>query len=260
MTTATHIFFDESLHRRGDFVLGAFVVADGDLDRRLRTAIRSVELTPGVDEYKSRHPHGSDPRYANLREELYRIVSGCQMGLMVAPYDKRSALGEEAMRALAYLDRENQFVRPVTAYFDEGLFSPEIEAFSYARQASLSADLELRVECDSRITLGIQLADLVAHTCSVMLLGQMGIVTKTVKAGANSGYDEDDDLPLEFELWARLRWNLLSRNLTDPELQEAASAGLVDTTCGLYVATTCSSDLAEAASVRFGQTWLGCIH
>ena len=34
-----------------------------------------------------------------------------------------------------------------------------------------------------------QLADLVAHTCAVMLLAELGLVKKTVKAGENSGYD-----------------------------------------------------------------------
>jgi hypothetical protein len=255
-----YIYFDESLHDRGGFALGAFVMSNGDPTQAVESAIRGVGLNPGRDEYKSRMSHASDSRYVNLRDEIYGIVRDCDIGLMIAPASDRSSLGEVALRALAYLIRENTIKGPITAFFDQGLFTSKEHGRRLAALVTVPADVDLRVECDSRQTLGIQLADLVAHTAAVMLLGHMGIVTKTVKAGANSGYDENDEFPLEFELWARLRWNLMSRAITDPELANAANSGLVDTTCALYVAPSCPPELVDMAHSRFAHTWRGCIH
>ena len=217
-------------------------------------------LVPGQDEYKSRRPHDADRRYRVLRDELHGIVSGCSIALLVAPLAERKHLARHALEALKYFVHENAIAERLKVSFDEGLFSSREGAATMASEIRLPPQVDLAVECDSRLVQGIQLADLVAHTCGIMLLAQMGVVTKTVKAGPNSGYDEDLDLPLDFELWAGIRYQLLNRPLRDPELREAAQAGLVDTTCAVYVAPTCSTELAECARRRFARTWLGCIH
>jgi hypothetical protein len=66
---------------------------------------------------------------------------------------------------------------------------------------------KLFLEVDSIKVKGIQLADLVAHTFATMLLEQLGLVDKKVKAGENSGYDPDLEIELGFELWASIRYN-----------------------------------------------------
>jgi len=249
-----YIYFDESHHKRGDFTLGAFVLFDRDPGHEIEAAIARVGLRPGVDEYKSRQPHATDPRWGELRSSLFRLAGGCRIGLMVATYPDRTPLGVHVLAALAHILRENLIAPPVTVHLDQGLFRSDLRLEQWRKEVGLPEEVELKVECDSRAVHGIQVADLVAHACSIALLGRMGVADKTI-------WDEEEgEYQLSFEMWARLRYNFLTRELTDPEQQEAASAGLMDSRGGLYVAPGCSALVAERAQDRFGQTWLGCIH
>lgn len=249
----TVIYFDESHHKRGDFTLGAFVVAESDLGPDVDAAIKAVGFNPGTDEYKSRHPHAADPRWCELRTRLFRLATCCKVGLLVAPYADQSHLGEHALAALAHISREND-IDSATVFFDQGLFRSAREARELLSAAHLPKGLQITVECDSRVQTGIQIADLVAHSCSVALLGRLGIADKLIQD------DEEGEYQLSFEMWARLRYNVFIRTPTEPDRQEAAEAGMMDSRGGLYVAPGCSSIVREMAEDRFGQTWLGCIH
>lgn len=50
--TVSHIYFDESIHDRGGFILGAFVVGRDALPG-VSSALTAVGLVPGESEYKS---------------------------------------------------------------------------------------------------------------------------------------------------------------------------------------------------------------
>jgi hypothetical protein len=250
----SHIFFDDSHHQRGEFSLGAFAVFDRDPTDTINHAIADAGLVPGTEEYKSRHPHAADARWTKVRESLFGIASEATIGLLVAPHSDRARLGQHVLAALAHLVAENEIPRPIVAFLDQGLFRSEHQFSGWRGESGLASDVEVHPECDSRAVPGIQVADLIAHTCAVALLGRLGISDKMIR-------DENEgEYRLSFEMWARLRYQFFRRALTDPDLQEAARAGLVDSRSGLYVAPGCPAELAEAVVGRFGRTWLGCIH
>lgn len=255
-----HIFFDESIHDRGGFILGAFVVAEADPGPLVAEAIRGVGLKPRQDEYKSRHPHGGDQRYVSLRVSFYSILRGMHIAVFVAPVADRRSFSHDALAALAHVLCENPVTTPIVACFDQGVLPGGDSLGRLVGDVGLPASVVIDPSCDSRLVEGVQLADLVAHTCATMLLADLGLLAKTVKAGPNSGYDEDMDMPLEFELWASLRYQFFSRRLTDPTLADAAASGLVDSSGALYVSPRCSAALREAAEGRFARMYLGCIH
>jgi hypothetical protein len=250
----THVYFDESHHERGDFTLGAFVFADSDLGSHVNEAITSAGLTPGVDEYKSRMPHATEAGWIDLRKDLYRLAGGCKIGLLIAPYGDRKRIGEHALLALAYLLRENTIASPVRVFMDQGLFRSKAEMEKLRRDSKLPAHVDLHVECDSRTVGGIQIADLVAHTCSIALLGQMGLIDKMISD------EEDGEYSLAFEMWARLRYNFFTKTLTDPDRREEARRGMMDSKSGLYIVPEVNAMVTKVAQQRFGDTWLGCIH
>jgi hypothetical protein len=250
----THIFFDDSHHSRGEFSLGAFVLFDRDPNVHVNQALEKSGFVPGVDEYKSRQPHASDPRLHELRDSLFRLARQATIGLVIAPYEDRGRFGLHALAGLARVLRENEVARPIATFLDQGLFRSQREFEKLRRDSAVPADVDLTSECDSRVISGIQVADLVAHACAITLLGQLGISDKTLHD------EEEGEYQLSFEMWARLRHNFFTRPLTDPELQDAARAGLVDSRNGLYIAPGCSPQVAEVADGRFGRTWLGCIH
>ena len=172
-------------------------------------------------------------------------------------------LGLESLRLL-----EKMLRHPTLAagehqvFFDQGLFRSATHGQALAQKYSALNDCILHFEQDSRAIAGIQLADLAAHTCAVMLLEQLGLFGKTVKAGHNSGYEPDLDIELGFELWARIRDSFLSKppphpdEWKDDEIQPVADV----TPFGLHVSDTASNELRTAAIERFGSMYLGCIH
>jgi hypothetical protein len=250
----THLFFDDSHHRRGGFLLGAYTLFESDPAGRIATALTDAGFQPGMDEYKSRHPHASDERWKTLRQSLYRIAAEATIGIVVAPFEDRARFGLHALCGLAHILRENDITKPILAFFDEGLFRSAAAFARWRTECGLPDEVGLSPECDSRTVLGIQVADLVAHTCSVVLLGRLGIADKTLHS------EEEGEYQLSFEMWARLRYNFFRRPVTDPGLREAAKGGLVDSAGGLYIAPGTGVEVAEVADARFGKTWLGCIH
>lgn len=96
-----------------------------------------------------------------------------------------------------------------------------------------------------------------------MLLAEMGLITKTVKAGENSGYDPDLDLELEFELWATLRYSFFGKGResdVDSEELDVSQMGVDTEPYGLCIAPACGQALAGLVRSTFGFMYLGCIH
>jgi hypothetical protein len=205
---------------------------------------------------------GRNPEQASLREDLRQVLChSCGLGVVVVPC--ASELGLESLRLL-----QKMLTHPDLAsgdhdvYLDEGLFPSADRA---RRDASAIGGLDrcrLNFEQSSVHVAGIQLADLAAHTCAVMLLESLGVVNKTVKAGENSGYEPDLDIEIGFELWAGIRYNFFSAppphpdEWDDSELQPVADVRPY----GLHVSTNTSEKVRRAAVDRFGSMYLGCIH
>jgi hypothetical protein len=254
-----HIYIDDTIQDRGDFVLGAIVVGLDAADW-VANALRAEGLLPGTDEFKSSARMDTEPEQVRLRARLKRgLKSGYRIGVVVVARDARDTLGAEALQALKKVAAANGLAdRPVAVHFDEGLFPSVETAEALARDIALPASWELHFEQDSRVVGGLQVADLVAHTCGVMLLDPLGMVAKKVRAGENSGYDPDLEIELGFELWATLRYQFLCGPMPD---EEDTLRGFVDVASyGLHIAESCSNVLRRAAEDRFGTQYLGCIH
>jgi hypothetical protein len=253
-------YFDESIHERGGFILGAYVYGP-DPTVAIDTALRSVGMEPGRDEYKSSAPMTEGSVHPELRRELNKILQWTyRYGVVVLPSEERSTLGREALIGLAKICRSNRLDgSPQTAYFDQGIFATAAQVIDWAQDLGLSAHCEVLPEQDSRLVRGLQLADLVAHTCATMLLGTLGLVTKQVKAWPNSGYDPDLDIDLGFELWAGLRHQFFSSGLPD-DIRSNEEMVVDVEPYGLHIAEACDASLREAAHRRFAKQYLGCIH
>jgi hypothetical protein len=72
-------------------------------------------------------------------------------------------------------------------FFDEGTFSSEQAGHKAVSQRPNVRSSRFFFEQDSVGVLGLQVADLLAHSCAMMLLTELGLITKTVKAGKTSG-------------------------------------------------------------------------
>lgn len=91
-----------------------------------------------------------------------------------------------------------------------------------------------------------------------MLLDALGKTSRIVTV-PNSGYDEDVEIDLGFEMWAGIRYAFLSVENGAGIDDEDFAVVLVELH-GLYIDPSASSEVAATARHRFGSMYLGCIH
>jgi hypothetical protein len=255
--------FDESIHPNGKFALGALAYAEHDLQEVVAEALREAGMTPRINEFKSGARMDRSPAQRCAREHLRSIVRRhCRIGIVVAPHLPRQQLGIEALHGLKKALSTNHFESAAhQVFFDQGVFSSSVAITKGAVENLSEFALTYFFEQDSRQVLGLQVADLVAHTCALMLLADLGLAKKTVKAGENSGYDPDSDMELEFELWASVRYNFFAAAPPPPNEWKSQLDFQVDVESrGLHVATTCDTKVRASVLARFGRMYLGCIH
>jgi len=256
-----NFYFDESIQTNAQFIVGAYVYGL-DAETAVAGAIECVGLRPGIDEFKSSARMSEHPEQVRLRGELFEVIRSYRIGVLVAPITERTDLWRLALEGLDQIARANRLAGTVEldAALDEGLFASTQEASRVIEASAVHAYCAVRSEQDSRQVKGLQLADLVAHTVGIMLLDSLGLVTKTVTAGPNSGYDEDLDIGLGFYLWAGLRYQFFKSGPV-PDQDEIYNGALMSVGLnGLYVAPSCSDELRAAADERFGQCYVGCVH
>ena len=256
-------YFDESIHPKGNFTLGAFAYSEDSLDGPVAYALRQSGLTPGVDEFKSGARMDLNPEQARARQLLKSVIyNHCRIGVVVVPHCPRQLLGGEALCGLNKILSTNSF-RSTShdVFFDQGIFAGASAGERAADALCSDRPCRFHFEQDSLQVLGLQVADLIAHTCATMLLAQLGVVKKMVKAGENSGYDANSDMELEFELWASLRYNFFAAAPPPVDTWKSQLDFQVDVKSrGLHVAETCDANVRSAVLARFGSMYLGCIH
>lgn len=255
-----YLFLDDSKHHRSGFSLAAFVICDADPSERVSAIFRDLGYDPENFEYKSSAKMLGDSRLQALRNALKTFVGQeCRIAVCVVDGDKR--LGPAALEllgtALSHPTLEGQ---PHKVVFDEGLFqSSEAAADLVSKNASLR-HCEFHFEQDSKSHLGIQLADIVAHTCSIMLLETLGHMTKKVilDRPGDSVYD-GLEVELGFEMWAGIRYAFLAKNRQNPN-DEFDFANVDVYPWGLFIDESVGEKVCIAAMERFGKNYLGCIH
>ena len=122
-------YFDESVHTRAKFVLGAFTYSETSLDGPVADALRQSGLEPYVDEFKSGSLMSEHPEQARARDLLRSVISKfCHIGIVVSPSSRLELLGPEALLGLDKILSTNSFDSPMhDAFFDEGIFTSELD-------------------------------------------------------------------------------------------------------------------------------------
>lgn len=257
-------YFDESIHPKGKFAIGCFVYSETCLDSPVSNALLESGLVPKVDEFKSGARMDRNPKQARVRGLLREVIyKQCGIGAVVAPEYPRNLLGSEAPLGLAKILSTISFrSKTHEVFFDKGIFKNEAEGrHEVAGALSHCPPCNFHFEQDSVQVLGLQVADLVAHACAMMLLAELGLSKKMVKSGENSGYDPDADMELEFELWASLRYSFFAAPPPPIDTWKSQADFCVDVASrGLHIADSCDANVRSAALARFGSMYLGCIH
>jgi len=254
-------YIDDSVHDVAGFIIGACVYTNIDLNDKIIDIIKSCGFDPDIFEYKSSANYSKEPEKAKVREQLKGLLAdSCKLGIVVIPRTNREQLGFECVKAAKqFIDSNKQIKKPISIYIDQGMFASKSKAEQLINSFNLT-DCSFHLEQNSIDVKGIQLADLAAHISSIQLKDALGLVTKTVKAGDNSGYDPDLDIELGFEMWATIRYTFFnegSKLYTDDPI---ADSTLKVEPYGLYVSDLCDKNLTDIVRTKFGDIYLGCIH
>jgi len=204
-----------------------------------------------------------NPEQKELRKRLRSFIHGSKISVVVSAPNELD-FKTSIYKAILQLIKENrtEINFPICISLDQGIFKNLNDEVLILLQNDLNKyPVFLFEEQDSKIIRGIQVADLVASKCSTMLKEALGLVDKTVKAGPKSGYDPDMEINIGFELWADIRYNFFSDPPPDPDVWDSmlnckAFVGKK----GLYISENCSDKIKIAATERFGEMYLGCIH
>jgi hypothetical protein len=254
------LYIDDSVHDIAGFVMAACVYCKKDLTTEIGNILESEGFDPLKDEFKSGANYRHKPKMADVRSRVHLLVSDyTRFGLVIVPREDRENLGFECLLALRQFIDSNNLIGSHEIFFDQGLF-PSISKAEMAVANLNFKDCNFHFEQDSKAIRGLQLADLVAHTCSIILKDKLGIGRKMVKAGENSGYDPDLDIELSFELWASLRYNFFCEKrkkvIDDPIVDYTFNVSPY----GLFISAKCDSNLFNASESTFGSVYQGCIH
>ncbi len=257
-----HFYFDETIQERGGFIIGAFVYSPDDVTSEVYSAIEQVGMRPEVDEFKSGDRMDRNPKMAELRGHLMTILSNTRVGVVVVPATERALLGHHALLGLRKILSANGLAqKPHSVFLDQGITVDRNSCKDLL--GGPGALCEVHQNQDSKLIGGIQLADLTAHLLGGMLLETLGLTSKLVRAGENSGYDPNLEIQLGFELWASLRYQFFKAPQPNPETVPVDSIGdlIFDVeNYGLHISDGCPPVLKQAALQRFGTCYLGCIH
>ena len=255
-----YLYFDESIRENGNFIVGALVLAKGNVSSAIRNQWCAMGYDPDVFEYKSSALKLIDPRSQQQRDFLRKLLHSSKLAFTVCPSEDRKQLGTYCASLVAQL-QEKGLLPPGNheLYVDQNINMPR------ERQSNLiTSGVSVFLNQDSRIAAGLQVADHAAHALGGILLEEMNIVRKIVSYDGGSGYDPDQEIELGFELWASLRYALLGKSEYIPGISPASDDSInpylrVDG-YGLFVSPSCSEKLAENVRNRFGINYLGCIH
>jgi hypothetical protein len=275
----TQCYVDESVQVAAGFVVSAFVFASGRFDRAVAKALAGAGLKPHRDELKSSARMDTDPKMRAAREAVLALAgSKTRIAVFLGPY-KRADLGKHSLQALQSVIVRNG-VRPsrLDVYFDKGIFPSAKEAARLHKLFHALRYLRLHPQEDSRQRLGIQVADVVAHSFGQILKEELTGEQKLVDIGGpDTGYAPGEKAPLGWHLLTRLRHSLMTRPAVyrgepyrpalDPVVLDPVNDDpVVYLLCpvllgwGVQVSPMASERLREGVQRAFERVWLGCVH
>ena len=254
-------FIDDSVHNDGDFCLGAIVYSESDLSTEILEIFQKHNVAEDF-EFKSSTNYSKKPNLISVRDDLKELTrEKCKLGITVIPLKDRKKLGIECLKAIEQfiINNSSSIEKNNYIFFDEGMFESIPTAENFSKTLNIKNN-NFRFKEDSKSIKGIQIADLCAHICSIMLKEELGIINKTVKAGENSGYDPDMEIDLGFEMWASIRYSFFceTKNFDFDNLIDSQTFNV--NKYGLYLSDLTSEKFNEKILNRFGNIYLGCVH
>lgn len=257
----------------------ALIFARGRFSYAVAKVLSAAGLVPRKDEFKSSARMDSNPKMRAARQSLLALAeSATRVSVFVGPHE-RSTLGKRTLQALQSTLVRNG-IRPsqLKVYFDRDIFRSAKEARRLHRLFHGLRSCTIFPQEDSKLRLGIQVADAVAHSFGTIFKEHVSGKVKNVEVGGpGTGYPKGTVVPLGWELLMALRHSLLTRPMvysgesyrvaTDPVVLDPQHDDPVDYSqhpillgWGIQIAPEAPMELQQPIAKAVSRIWLGCIH
>lgn len=241
----SHLYVDESIHERGDFIVIAAVYSKEPLDQLVAAALAACGFAAGRDEFKSCLSMNNNDQTRELRQNIQTILwEHCRVAYAICTVAERDLIADHLYQLAGNLVWDPP-IQGGTIYFDEG-----IKPATHAAPAGWSAIYR----CNSKAVGGIQVADCAAHTYGTILLDDLGITKKIVPI---ENYVEPE-VELRWLLWSWLR-DVMASNIPAFEPHDDGYHEPMMLAFGIHVSELCPEKLRDLGGPSAG-VWVGCIH
>lgn len=243
------IFVDESIQSELGYICLGFAYCDQSPDQEISDALASAGLTPKVDEYKSGiRMVGAGSRH-DLRDRIYRIVqTNCKVGVYIGPLSERPTLLESVIETASEIVKQNALNKPHAVFVDEGLTGKD----------NTAASLALTAGCDSKLVMGIQLADFVAYHCSYLLKCTLTGKQKKVLIDSEPHPLSGQEVDLDWIVRTDFRRNFFAEKRNIEEI-EGDDWFFKISGYGAFFSPNLREEVKAAAEETFGSMYLGCV-
>lgn len=272
-------YVDESIHDAHGFAVTAMVFADTTFEERVAEVLRAAGLELPREEFKSSARMDKDPRMVIARDSIMTLLNSvARIAVVVAPF-YRPNLGRQVLQALQSVVVRNGIQSGnLQVYCDRDVFPSQTEATRLHGLFSALRGSVIHAHQDSKLRLGIQTADAVAHSFGQIIKESITGRQKMVDVGGGAtGYVAGTMVPLGWELLMRYRNSLLTRPVVydgsdypaecdpavlDPQFDDPVQFAQhpVLLGWGVQVAPESEADLRQCVEQALGKIWLGCIH
>lgn len=279
LNNTSHCYVDESIYDILGVVVTSFVFADETFNDIVFESLRKAGLNPPKDEFKSGVRMESNKPMQKARKYLmYLAGQKAKIAVFIGPFD-RQHLGRQTFQALQSVIVKNS-IDPISLsiHFDEEIFPSQKEADRLHKLFKSLKGCNIFAKEDSKICVGIQVADVVAHSFGQIIKETLTGTKKIIDIGGKgTGYAKGTEANLGWALLMNLRYALFTRPVVqisedyslasdpviiDPEYDDPVEFCMhpILLGWGVQVAPEASTELRLAVNEKFGQLWLGCIH
>lgn len=272
-------FVDESIHPSLGMIVTSFVFSPENFEDLVAEELRTAGLSPFRDEFKSGNRMEDNPKMREARARLLSLAAGsARIAIFFGPLN-RSDLGRQTLQALQTILIRNG-IQPgaLTLHIDQGIFESTAEGKRLLALFHYLQPAQFFFAEDSRLRLGVQVADAVAHAFAQILREPLTDSRKVIDIGGeDTGYVMGTQAPLGWSLLMGLRQALLARPVVyrgetyspgtdpvvlDPVYDDVTVYGQnpVVLGWGIQVAHELPANLQQTIAHVLSRIWLGCIH
>jgi len=245
------LFIDESIQEALGYICVGIVFCTELPDAAITAALLEAKLTPRVDEYKSGIRMASASELHALRDRIGEwVLNNCKIAVYVASREERPNLLSGLVTAAGQLVEKNNLPVPQRVYVDNGISGQE--------QPIDKDSVVLITGCDSKLVMGIQLADYVAYHCSYLLKCELEGRSKTVRVDANPHPLSGEQIELDWLLRTEIRRNFFTEH-RDVDSINGDDWFFNVRGFGAFYSERLPDELVNAAAKTFDQMYFGCV-